>query len=84
MKSYTDFGDPGFTKRFSATPFFIRRPAVAVQMTSTSYSIAAATDAWKMGAPSSSPLRGSVFASTISSFFAMGRSSAALIYISLS
>ena len=62
------------TNSFSATPFFISRPAVAVQMTSTSYSIAAATDAWKIGAPSSSPLRGSVLAITITSFFAMASS----------
>ena len=36
-----------------------------MQITSTSYSIAAATVAWKIGAPSSSPLRGSVFAMTM-------------------
>jgi len=32
---------------------------------------AAATEAWKIGAPSSSPLRGSVFAITMTSFLAI-------------
>ncbi len=68
MKSYTVLGEPSLTTSFSATPFFMSRPEVAVQMTSTSYSIAAATVAWKIGAPSSSPLRGSVFAMTMMSF----------------
>ena len=42
-----------------------------MQTTSTSYSIAAATVAWKIGAPSSSPLRGSVLAITITSLRAI-------------
>jgi hypothetical protein len=37
--------------------------------------MAAATEAWKIGAPSSSPFRGSVLAMTMTSFFGTATSS---------